>query len=189
MIFLLPLYPRYSILSNQTFIGLVSGKIQRKPSLLSKTRWFPAGLPLKKTSEWTMKYIICHNMPADKAWAKQPGTQDFSSSQMDDVVLSGGVEVRILRREVDLCFIWTSYGIQRLGSWKFMNCLSRFGKLRGLINVPISAEQSWNLAEPRAAGPFWFTFAPWLRQWLQKKHLEGQQVDQGWSLTFSGVLN
>lgn len=44
-------------------------------------------------------------MPADKAWAKDPGTQDFSSSQMDDVVLSGGVEVRILRREVDLCFI------------------------------------------------------------------------------------
>ena len=61
-----------------------------------------------------MKYIICHNMPADKAWAKYPGTQDFSSSQMDDVVLSGGVEVRILRREVDLCFIWTGYGIQRM---------------------------------------------------------------------------
>lgn len=118
------------ILSNQAFIGLISGKIQRKPSLLSKTRWFPAGLPLKNirmNHEIMIKrHNLQHNMPADRARAKYPGTQDFSSSQMDDVVLSGGVEVRILRREVDLCFIWTGYGIQRIGSWRFMS------KIKGL---------------------------------------------------------
>ena len=99
-----------------------------------------------------MKYIICHNMPADKAWAKDPGTQDFSSSQMDDVVLSGGVEVRILRREVDLCFIWTGYGIQRIGSWKFMNCLSRFGKLWAwsMFQFRRNSRETWQNPEQRA---------------------------------------